>query len=84
MTFTRRDGVVVTVSLYEWRHPDDGSPAFSAWTCGYPDNQHTPPQVVTVGNSAVLDGVRVTVVANWTGSKYGSDAVDLRLADAGS
>jgi len=84
VTFTRRDGVVVTVSLYEWRHPDDGSPAFSAWTCGNPDNQHTPPQVITVGNSAVLDGVRVTVVANWTGSKYGSDAVDLRLADAGS
>lgn len=82
LTFTRHDGTTVTISLYTWSHPGDGRPAFDAWVGTDPDNQRVAPVVITVGQSAVLDGVRVTVVANWGGSKYRSDAVDLRLADA--
>jgi hypothetical protein len=82
LTFTRHDGTAVTISLYTWSHPGDGLPAFDAWVGTNPENQRVGPTVITVGQSAVLDGVRVTVVANWGGSKYRADAVDLRVADA--
>lgn len=83
LTFTRKDGVAVTVFLDRWSHPDFGQPAFIAYVGPNPDTQRTGSTVITVGQSAVLDGVRVTVVADWTGSKYRSDAVDVRLTDGG-
>lgn len=82
-TFTRRDGTVVSISLEPYDHLGDGHLSFDAWV-GSPRSRHTAPTVIELGQSAVLDGVRVTVVAIWTGSKYRSDAVDLRLADATS
>lgn len=82
LTFSRRDGSVVTIALDSWSHPADGTPGFIAWVGSDPYNKRTG-SVITVGQSAVLDGVRVTIVANWHGSKYRSDALDLLLADAG-
>jgi hypothetical protein len=82
LTFSRRDATVVTISLNPWSHPDDDRPEFVAWVGSDPYTKRTG-SVITVGQSAVLDGVRVTVVANWHGSKYRSDALDLLLADAG-
>lgn len=82
LTFTRQDGQVVSISLYSLSHPSDGRPQFIAWVGNDPEYKRTG-SVITVGQSAVLDGVRVTVVANWHGSKYRSDALDLLLADAG-
>jgi hypothetical protein len=65
-------------------NPGDGKIAFEAWVGTNPDNERVSPITIEIGQSAVLDGVRVTVVAIWTGSKYRSDAVDLKLADASS
>jgi hypothetical protein len=82
--FNRRDGAAVTVSLDPLSNPGDGKIAFEAWVGTNPDNERVSPITIEIGQSAVLDGVRVTVVAIWTGSKYRSDAVDLKLADASS
>lgn len=40
----------------------------------------TGPVPIAVGQSKVLDGVQVTVVANWTNPPYRSNAVDVRFS----